>query len=124
MNFSSSLRGLGLAVAAALPLAAGCASSRIEASDARGTNTGTYPNLNVAPSVATAQYTPYSLAQQEARLASARQDQKAQTTFAEATIDRSRDDAERLKVLRKQHGESTLNAIESASSAAPAPETN
>lgn len=131
----------GLALAGMLATAAGCASPPAETASAgaRGAvNTGTFPNLNVPPAMATEQFTNKTLQSHIDEVEAARQNQAAETSEAAAEPARAaanqarldalnsevrgvrtptdaevRAEQERLRRLRENHGQATLNAIES-----------
>lgn len=106
--------GLRLAVMGALLIAAGCNTAADDPVFTRqaAANTGTFPNLNVAPPVATTQFTPYSLAQHNATIAAAQQDHTAQTAVADSTVAEAAAEQARLRALRNDHAKATIDAIE------------
>lgn len=93
----------------ALPLAAaGCASSASNSAavGARGAqDTGTYPNLNIAPQVAAPQLTEEEKAAKLAQLHAAQQRQGGAGSGAAA-------DTKSMTALARQHGTEALKAIE------------
>ncbi|WP_269929926.1 hypothetical protein [Aminobacter sp. HY435] len=100
------------ATVAVLPLAvAGCSStSTVDtaplASGTRGAqDTGTYPNLNIAPKVAAPQFTEDQKAAKLAALQGARQRQGGRAGAAAS-------DPGAMTTLARKHGEDTLKAIE------------
>ncbi len=100
---------LGGVCLAMLAAAAGCSSiaaDDLAAADPMGaTNTGTYPNLNIAPPVAARQLTEEEKA---TRLASLNGAKGRQAAPRGATRTRS---PEELRRIARSHGQDTLNAI-------------
>lgn len=117
MRFRGEMRCIGLQAAAlgAALVAAGCNTAADDPVFVRqaAANTGAYPNLNLRAPVATTQFTPYSLAQHNATIASAHQGQSAEGAAAAQTVAQSAADQARLEALRKTHGKATVEAIES-----------
>lgn len=93
----------------ALPFAAGgCAGSdkNAVAVDGRGArDTGTYPNLNIAPQVAAPQFTEEQKAAKLAELRAAQQRQGAKGSGGAA-------DEKAMTTLARQHGPEALKAIQ------------
>ncbi|MBO6716556.1 MAG: hypothetical protein JJ913_01225 [Rhizobiaceae bacterium] len=84
---------------------AGCQSASIEDVVPGARNTGTYPNINVAPQAETEQLTDEEAASQLVNLQSRRDAQNA-APASQAT------EVERLRRLRQTHAEETIEQIE------------
>lgn len=95
-------------------LCAGCASPATDAGFAAqgARDTGTYPNLNVPPAVAAAQFDPYSLAAHNTAIRTAVTGQRVEGGAAAATAAASAAEAQRLRQLGATHGQDTLKTIE------------
>jgi hypothetical protein len=102
---------IGLALMSAA--LAGCASATIDdavpAAADGPRNSGTFPNLNVKPQVATEQITPEEKQAQIAAMTAAQQEQAAKASAGTATTD-----PVLLRKLAATHADDALKAIEAA----------
>lgn len=107
--------GWRLCVAGCLAaLGAGCASPAADTGFAAqgARNTGTFPNLNVPPAVATTQFDPYSLGVHNTTIQTAVVTQQTEGNVAAATVAATPAEAARLQQLGATHGQDTLKVIE------------
>lgn len=105
---------LPMAAAAAALVLSGCASGAGSDTGSGARDTGTYPNLNIKPGVAAAQFTPEEQAAVTARLNSDRAQAAANTAGTPPN------DVAELSQLGSTHAQKTLDEIEQKKKKKPA----